>query len=505
MPRYTSGQKRQEESRRLRELRKLLGFSQRELAREFSVALGAISQWESGERSIPGPVLKLIGIYERNLGIHSAPPTEGFTSLHSSWASRVFKTTTTSTRIASKLVGSSLQTLLAGHERAAQIKEATKNEIAHQLTESLGEMKGLLMKYGQMISYVDLGLPEPAKKILQTLQDTVQPMSPETAEGVFVAELRQKPRDLFQEWSPAPFAAASIGQVHRARLKSGEAVAVKIQYPEIRQAIEADLKNSVIVDKFSSIFLRNQDKGAILEELRERLFEECDYLHEAANQELFRGIFAGDERIRIPRAYRELSSARVLVSSYVDGLSFARFRAKASQEEKSQAGRTIYRMALESTFRHGLFNCDPHPGNYLFRGDQVHFLDFGCVKRFSPEFLRIWKAKIRAVLEGRQGEMRDLAIEMRLVINPDQYDFDHHYRMLRELYSPWMAGSFTFTHAFVKETWRGMLADNPNKFRMNVPKDWVFINRMQWGLYAVLAELEAKGDWRDIVLPLIES
>jgi predicted unusual protein kinase regulating ubiquinone biosynthesis (AarF/ABC1/UbiB family) len=361
------------------------------------------------------------------------------------------------------------------------------------------------MKVGQMLSYVDMALPAEARQALEALQASTRPMAPSVVADVVCAELGQPPRRLFREWSPVPFAAASIGQVHRARLPSGQEVAVKIQYPGIVEALRADLRNVHMVERALAFVFRGQEPGAFVGELRDRLMEECDYVNEAANQEEMRRLWAGRDGVHVPRVFTELCARRVLVTQLAPGDRFQAFLARASQSEKDRAGELIFRFAFESIFRHGLFNGDPHPGNYLLGpGGDVTFLDFGCVKRFSARVIDQWRSLVRLTLERDFAGVNRTGIEIGLVPDPATFDFDYYQGTLRLLFEPWLIDRpFHFTPAFVEKTWRAIMIENPNRFRANVPKDWVLTSRVQWGLYAVLAQLGASANWRRLILDLV--
>jgi len=230
---------------RLRRLRGALGFSQREMAAELRVAHGAVGLWESGSRPIPGPVLKLMELFEEELNLGAGTASaRSLTTLQTSFLSRGFKLSRTAASATAQAAAASLATIFASEERASAVAATTQAAIARQIVETLGEMKGFAMKVGQMASYLDFAVPEAARDVLAVLQRSTQPMAPRTVAQVFLEELGASPRRLFAEWSPQPFAAASIGQVHRARLASGELVAVKVQYPGVVEAIEARLRGS---------------------------------------------------------------------------------------------------------------------------------------------------------------------------------------------------------------------------------------------------------------------
>jgi len=492
---------------RLRRIRDSLGLSQRDLAAEFEVAHGAIGLWESGARPVPGPVLRLLSLYEQDLGLPSVPTerrSNPLDTLSVSRMSRSGKLSRTAAGVAARATVLALQRMFVDRERARVLTAGAHAAIGARVAEALGELKGLAMKLGQTASYLDFAMPEEARAALATLCSRSRPMAPSAVAEIFLRELGITPRRLFAEWSPQPFAAASIGQVHRARLKSGELVAVKVQYPRIREAIEADLKNALLAEQASALVFRGLDSGVFTAELRERFLEECDYRSEAANQREFARLWAGCDGVFVPRVFDEMTTAHILVTELASGDDFETFCGRASQSEKDRAADIIYRFAYQSIFRHGLFNADPNPGNYLFHERGVTFLDFGCVKRFPADHLARWRALVRAILERDFTRAAGLWIESGYISDPETFDFAFAHRLSLHLHLPWLAeGPFTFTREFIERTWRMSWPENRNRFRLTTPKHWVFTYRLNWGLNAVLARLGARGDWRSIILELL--
>lgn len=492
---------------RLRRVRECLGLSQRDMAAELDVAHGAVGLWESGARPLPGPLLRLLSLYEQDLGLSRELPGSGpdlLTALPASRASRNAKLSRTVVGVAARATVLALGRMFVDRERARVLSAGAHAAIAARIAETLGEMKGLAMKLGQSASYLDFAIPEEARAALASLCSRSRPMAPSVVAEIFVQELGASPRRLFAEWSPEPFAAASIGQVHRARLKSGELVAVKVQYPRIVEAIDADLKNSLLAERASALIFRGVEPGVFSGELRDRFLEECDYRHEAANQQELRRLWAGRNGVLIPRVFEDLTTTRILVTELASGEDFETFAGRASQGEKDRAGDIMFRFAYESIFRHGLFNADPNPGNYLFHERGVTFLDFGCVKRFPADHITRWRAMLRAILERGFSRAAELLVESGYIPNPEGFDFAFHHRLSLHLHQPLLAeGPFTFTQEFIERTWKMSWPENRNRFRMTTPKQWVFTYRLNWGLYAVLAKLGARGDWRSPILDLL--
>lgn len=492
-------------ARRLRRLRGMLGLTQRELAREFKVAHGAIAAWETGKNAPPGPVLKLLELYEEELGLPGAGASSGLLRIETSRGGRSLALARCGASALAQLGLLPLLQLLGPDEQRGALGARTHAAVGRHLAQTLGELKGVAMKMGQLLGHADFGLPADTQAELRTLLLSSRPLSPARVAQTFLEELGVTPRQLFAEWSPTPFAAASIGQVHRARLRSGEEVAVKVQYPAISDAIRADLASAALLEQLSSLLFRGQEPGAFLAEVRERFAEECDYRLEAERQDRFRRWWLGRPGVIVPRIFPELCTRRILVSELQGGESFDAFLDHATQVERDRAGGLIAQFSFESIFRHGAFNADPHPGNYLFAHGDVVFLDFGCVKEFAPELVTRWKGLMRSTLAGDVRQAQQLWIDIGMVPWPERYDFRYHQHMMQTLYEPWLQVPFRFTPEFVSRLWQVMMVDNPNRFCTNNPKDWVFVNRLQWGLYAVLARLEASADFRGPILALLQE
>src|SRR6202021_2785614 len=284
---------------------------------------------------------------------------------------------------------------------------------------TLGTMKGVLMKLGQMASYIDDGLSPAARRTLSRLQDSVPPMSAELAAQVVTEELGQPPERAFATWDPEPIAAASIGQVHRAITHDGRAVAVKVQYPGIAETIAADLGNVALLRRMLKITAPSQDVDALLAELRERITEELDYRIEARNQQLFARYYEGHPTIGVPEIIEELSTRRVVTSDLADGARFAEL-ASWSQAERDLAAETIYRFVFRSLYEMHAFNGDPHPGNYLFHGDgRVTFLDFGLVRHFTADELKPLAQMARYLCVEHDPEAFRRNLEIAGFLRPD--------------------------------------------------------------------------------------
>ncbi len=261
---------------------------------------------------------------------------------------------------------------------------------AERLVETFGKMKGLPMKVGQILSFMDGVIPveyqEVYRKTLGTLQVRAAPYSWEQMKITFEEEFGASPDSIFARFDHNPIAAASIGQVYRAQLKDGREVAVKVQYPEIAEALSSDLKNVEVIVKALRAVMPKMDNEQFSQDFLTRFREELDYVREAESQSLFLKRWKGDSRIVIPAPVDDLCRRRVLVTEFQSGKSFAEIAAVSDAQTKSAYGETLFWFVCHSIFSYGLFNADPHPGNFLFQeGARVVCLDFGCVQRYSDE------------------------------------------------------------------------------------------------------------------------
>ncbi len=388
---------------------------------------------------------------------------------------------------------------------AGEHRQQLRNDLALQTAEdvatTLGTMKGVLMKLGQMASYVDDGLTPAARRTLSRLQDSVPPMSAELAARVVTEELGLPPEQAFATWDPVPIAAASIGQVHRAITLDGRAVAVKVQYPGIAETIEADLSNVGLLRRMLKITAPSQDVDALLAELRERITEELDYRAEARNQQLFARYYKGHPTIHVPDIVEELSTRRLVTSDLADGARFAEL-ATWSQAERDLAAETIYRFVFRSLYEMHAFNGDPHPGNYLFHGGgRVTFLDFGLVKHFTDDELRPLVEMVKHLCVENDPEAFRAAMVQAGFLMPDtplptEQIIEHmalFYDTVRE------RGRRTMTGEYASAVSRRFFDfRSPLTAYAAIPRSYVILQRINLGLFALLGELSATADWRCI-------
>jgi hypothetical protein len=323
-------------------------------------------------------------------------------------------------------------------------------------------------------------------------------MSPELAAGVIEAELGGRPHEVFLEWDPEPIAAASIGQVHRALVvdpDSGEqhAVAVKVQYPGVDEAIVADLRNADMLGMILKQGFGGLEPDEMVAEIKERLTEELDYRREARNQPSSPTSTATTRTSTCPPSS---PSCRPGVCSPPSSSTATRWDELLTwdQRERDLAGETIFRFVFRSLYRMSAFNGDPHPGNYLFHGDgRVTFLDFGLVKHFTDEEITTFKAMVKsAAVDHDAAEFRRSssapACSARTRRRPPRRSASTSRTSTTRPLDREMTWSGEYASSIVRHTFD---RSSPISQYATVPKAFVFIQRINLGLYALLGELKA--------------
>jgi predicted unusual protein kinase regulating ubiquinone biosynthesis (AarF/ABC1/UbiB family) len=400
--------------------------------------------------------------------------------------------------------GTSARKVFASTQRREELSRAREIKTAQQVADELGNMKGALMKLGQMASYLDDGLPEPLRLALSQLQSQAPPMSVELVRQEVERELGAPLEEMFAAFDEEPIAAASIGQVHRAILRTPEgekAVAVKVQYPGVAEAIDADIKTADLLGTLLAFGFKSLNPEEMVLEIKDRLREELDYVNEARNQQLFADFYEGHPFIHVPKVFHDYSTARVLITELVSGHSFAEVLTWP-QEERDRAGEAIFRFVFRSLYRFRAFNGDPHPGNYIFHRDgRVTFLDFGLIKHFTVDEMNMFQSMVTAAVLDHDMEKYRQVIEDAGMFQKDapftteeagDY-FAHFYEPVRE--SRTMTWDTAYASSIVRHTFD---RTSPIAQYATVPRSFVFIQRINLGLYALLGQLGSTGNFRRI-------
>jgi predicted unusual protein kinase regulating ubiquinone biosynthesis (AarF/ABC1/UbiB family) len=363
---------------------------------------------------------------------------------------------------------------------------------------SLGELKGIAMKLGQILSYVDVPLLTPeARELLAVLQRSAQGMPFQVVEATLRAELGARAQTLLATLEREPYAAASIGQVHRARLPDGTPVAVKVLHSGVEAAIRADFRSAQMGKALARLIAPGAEVAEVIAEARERFLEECDYALERARQQRFAEIYRAHPSIAIPEVYEAWCSPRVLTTRWREGLRLEEFARVADQPARDRAGEALYEFYVGTLYRHGLFNADPHPGNLLFRRDgSMTILDHGCVREFDRATVHGIAALSTAVREdSHAGIMRAL---QSLEARPPQDDasFGATRGLLRGFFQPTLEGGARPMRGDVTVEARELLAKKRAALRIRLPGRLLFLFRIRFGLYSVLSRVGAILDWR---------
>jgi len=402
-------------------------------------------------------------------------------------------------------VGTRAANRLRSDDAAASALDRRSLELADELVSQLGQMKGAAMKLGQVLSTVDFDLiPESEREgfklKLAALRDNAPPVPFARLERLLTDELGGPLSGVFTEFDPEPVAAASIGQVHRATTLDGRDVAVKVQYPGVAEAVETDLRNLGVLLPLVKRLAPGLDARAIVSELRDRIGDELDYETEAQHQRAVARVFRGHPFIRVPEVDTRLSTRRVLVSEYVEGLGFEAVKA-LDEEQRDRYGEILFRFCFGLLDREGLCMGDPHPGNFLLCPDsRVCVLDFGLMSRVESGYLEQERALARAVSDRDAAQAHRSMAQLGYLPEPDGFDPE---RILGQLAT---AGEWYFTPGqrrldpeYVRRlvelgtTPRSPYFDQMR--RQTLPPAALLMRRMEGLLLAALGELRASADW----------
>ncbi len=375
---------------------------------------------------------------------------------------------------------------------------------AEKTAQVLSSMRGLAAKVGQMASYVDGLVPEEHRESysswLSHLRTQAARSEPGEVRALVEEELGAPVTKLFAEWDEEPFASASIGQVHRARMADGRLLAVKVQHPGVAKAVESDLSNASLVESMiGALGGRRLDTRRLLEVIKLRFREELDYAHEAEQLLYFTALHQGDPQIHIPALVAERSSGRVLSTELVSGRTFDEACAASADERRAWA-ETLWRYVYRGNLVGGRFNADPHPGNYIFHDDaRITFLDYGCVQKIEPPALAGARAMHDAAVRRDEGAFTKHVSTM-IGAKPGALE-DAARAYIRRCFEPIFASPFHITRPYTASLvvstkgLAGVARAVKNEELFTMPPEMLFMNRLQFGFYSVLARLDVEVDY----------
>jgi predicted unusual protein kinase regulating ubiquinone biosynthesis (AarF/ABC1/UbiB family) len=425
--------------------------------------------------------------------------------------SRVARTTKVGRLAAGQAVrqfGTRAANLARSEDKAQAALDRRQVQTAEQIVAVLGTMKGAAMKLGQVMSFLDVGLvPEEFREEFQNklaaLRDAAPKVSFQQMKKVIEDEYEEPLDEVFETFDPVPIAAASIGQVYKARMHDGRDVAVKVQYPGVASAVRADMQNLGMILRLMKRIAPGLDPQALGDEIRARIDEELDYELEAANQRTLARIFRGHPFIVVPDVVTRLSRERVVVSEFVSGRGFEEIK-QLPQEERNRIGEIIFRFYFGCMYRHHQFSGDPHPGNSLLLDDgRMAFLDFGLFKRIPAEVSEFELQVQRLGGEGRSTELIELLHKGGFIGDPSFYTEDKIMAQFQDL-TWWYTTDqeILLTPEIATEVMIQMSDPRSRHWgsmrHETLPPDHLFGRRLETLTLAVLGQLRAQANWHRI-------
>src|SRR3954449_922690 len=393
-------------------------------------------------------------------------------------------------------------------EAGAKALERRQIETAEQIVAVLGTMKGAAMKLGQVMSFLDVGLvPEEYREEFQAklaeLRDAAPKVSFKDMKKVIEGEYGEKIDEVFATFDPVPVAAASIGQVYRARLHDGRDVAVKVQYPGVAEAVRSDLQNLGLILRLMKSIAPGIDARSLAREVSERIGEELDYELEATNQRAMARAFRGHPFIVVPDVVTSLSHEKVVVSEFVSGRGFEELK-QLPTEERNRIGEIVFRFYFGCMYRHLQFSGDPHPGNSLLLDDgRMAFLDFGLFKRIADDVAEYELQTQRLGIEGRGQDLIEHLHAGCWLGQPEYYDPDSILEQFTDLtgwytldapmtLTPDIATDVMIQMSDPRSRWWGKMRHE------TLPPEHLFGRRLEMLTLAVLSQLRATANWNRI-------
>lgn len=384
-----------------------------------------------------------------------------------------------------------------------------RDDHALQLTQALGNLKGPLMKVGQILSTIPEALPKEYADTFQQLQSNAPPMGWNFVRRRMKAELGPDWQSKFKNFDQDAAAAASLGQVHQAETHDGQKVACKLQYPDMQSAIETDLKQLKVV---FSLYERYDDSiktAEIHTELSERLKEELDYKREAAQEKLYAHILRDEPNVHVPQIIGELSTDRLLTSTWLDGEKILNFK-ESAQETRNQIAMNMFRAWYVPLYYYGIIHGDPHLGNYSVRPDlSINLMDFGCVRIFPAKFIGGVIDLYHSLLED-DLDRSAYAYETWGFENLTKEQVETLNIWARFLYGPIMEDKIrpigeVNNGVYGRETAEKVHKQLREIGGVKVPREFVFMDRAALGLGSVFLHLKAEINWYQVFNEMIDG
>ena len=416
---------------------------------------------------------------------------------------RLFRLASMTARVAGGYTKSKIKSVFQSEE-AAEAERAEQHKKAGELiAQTLGELKGAVMKVGQMASIASDLLPTEIADALGVLQREAPPMAFEVISDQIEKELGAPPERLFDAFDREPFASASIGQVHRARVDDGREVVVKVQYPGVDDAVDSDLAHLKIALKASGLVkVQRKAIDAVFAELKARLHEELDYCNEADNVRVFRDYYEGNDHVVVPDVVGERSSQRVLTLEYEPGDHVSK-AGEYAPEVRNELGGTLFRVLADQIFNFQKLHADPNPANFAFRPDgTVVFYDFGCVKQLDADIIAAYRDTVRAGLDEDYDGIEEGLMRLGARVPGTPRIPDDFYKLWRDLFLEPLVGDEAYdfsTSAIQRKALRHVPKSMKYLTSFQPPVELVFLDRVIVGHYGNLRALRANAQYRPIL------
>ena len=423
---------------------------------------------------------------------------------------RVLKVGELATSVGSSYLWEALRSPFRTAAKRQQALLDTHIRNAVRIVESSKELKGAFMKLVQMLSMRDDILPGEVLNVLSVVQSQVPPMGYAEIRQQIRQELGGYPEQLFTSFDPAAFAAASLGQVHRAVLTAGDEVVVKVQYPGVDETVEQDLRNAkALLQTFTligrDVMRQNIDHSDVYRELEARLHEELDYINEAKNIALFQKMFRDDPEVLIPEVYPNVSSRRVLTMSELEGYPLADIlKPGVDQSLKDWVALKYFRVVWRQVFEFGILHTDPHPGNYLVTfHPKLVILDFGSIRIFPEDIRKAYHSLAAAILRRDKTAMADCLL--RLGFRDQKDDPAPFIRILDVVFEPVLSDD-EYDPRDYDSVEKGMeIATIGFEHRLfKAPGHRVFLDRALIGLDSILKQLGTVTNWHRVFKECVE-
>lgn len=389
-----------------------------------------------------------------------------------------------------------IPSLVSGEKDPKELFKDLIGSSIHQFVDEVGELKGSILKAAQILSlYGEYYLPKEINEVLKKVQSQSHYLAWEKIKHL-IPEKLHKEIEITQE----PLAAASIGQVHRGKIKAtGEEVVLKIQYPGIKKAIDLDMKIIKTFLSMGKILPKKINLDPIYGEIKKVLLEEMDYEHEAKKQAEYIALMKDVPGCTVPKLYPEYSSKEVIVSEFIEGTSLSNLPV-LSQDERNRIGETLFRLFFQEIFRGHLIQTDSHPGNFLYRNKELVLIDFGACLSYPEKELSQYRSLITELYHGRKEKFFDLLSDI-AAKGQGKFEIDPEllWKYCELAASPLKSKDFEWGTTTLPDQLFPMAHELVTSSSIEVPPhEFIFLDRKLLGLFSLLRSLEARFDVKAI-------